>query len=71
MPLSKKYFIYCCCISVSEGLNTTLSHSQLTLEKYNEKIYQKCRFCCCVIEIKKAFKEEEDIYKLCLKRLEN
>ena len=70
MPLSKKYFIYYCCISVSEGLNTTLSHSQLTLEKYNKKIYQKCRFCCCVIEIKKTFREEEDICKLCLKLLE-
>ena len=70
MSLSKKYFIYYCRISVSEGLNTTLSHSQLTLEKYDKKRYQKCRFCCCVIEIKKAFKEEEDICKLCLKLLE-
>ena len=34
------------------------------------KKYQKFRFCCCVIESKKAFKEEEDICKLCLKLLE-
>ena len=44
MPLSKKYFIYYCRISVSEGLNTTLSHSQLKLEKYDKKYIRNVDF---------------------------
>ena len=71
MSLNKKYFIYYCCISVSEGLNTELPTSQLILEKYDQKVYQRCRYCCCVIEIKKAFKEEENTCNMCLKLLKN
>ena len=44
---------------VSEGLNTELSTSELMLGKYDKKVYQKCRYCHCVIEIKKAFTKEE------------
>ena len=57
MSLNKKSFIYYCRVSVTECLNTELSTSQLMLEKYDKKVYQNCRYCCCVIEIKKAFKE--------------
>ena len=71
MPLNNKYVMYYCHISVSEGLNTELPTSQLILKKYDKRVYQRCRFCCCVIEIKKAFKEEEDTCRLCLKLLKN
>ena len=36
---------------------------------YNKDLYQKCRFCYYEFEIKKAFKESEDICKQCLKLL--
>ena len=71
MSLNKKYFIYYCCVSVSEGLNTELSSSQLMLEKYDKKVYQKCRYCHFVVEIEKAFKEEEDTCNMSLKLLKN
>ena len=54
----KKCFIHYCRVSVSEGLNTKLCTSELMLGKYNKKVYQKCRYCHCVIEIKKAFTED-------------
>ena len=41
MPLNEKYFIYYCCVSVSEGLNTELSTSELMLGKYDKEVYQK------------------------------
>ena len=34
-------------------------------------MYQNCRYCCCVIEIKKAFKEEKDTSNMCMKLLKN
>ena len=71
MSLNKKNFIYYCRVSVGEGLNTELSTSQLMLEKYDTKVYQKCRYCHCVIEIEKAFKEEEDTCNMYLKLSKN
>ena len=71
MPLNEKYFIYYCHVSVSEGLNIELSTSELMLGKYSKEVYQKCRYCHCVIEIKKAFKEKEDTWNMCLKLLKN
>ena len=71
MSSNKKYFIYYCRISVSEGLKTELSTSDIMLEKYNKEVYQKCRYCHCVIEIEKAFKEEEDTCNKCLELLKN
>ena len=71
MSLNKKSFIYYCRVSVTECLNTELSTSQLMLEKYDKKVYQNCRYCCCVIEIKKAFKEEKDTCNMCMKLLKN
>ena len=35
-----------------------------------KKKCQKCRFCYCVFEIKKAFKERQDICKLCFELLQ-
>ena len=35
------------------------------------KCIKKCRYCHCVIEIKKAFKEKEDTCNTCLKLLRN
>ena len=46
MVLNKKYFIYYCRVSVSEGLNTELPTSQLMLDKYDKKVYQRCRYRC-------------------------
>ena len=72
ISLNKKYFIHYCRVSVSEGLNTELCSSELMPGKYNKKVYQKCKFCYCVIEIKKAFKEEEeDVCQKCLELLKN
>ena len=65
------FFIHYCCVAVSEGLNTDLITSELMLDKYNKEVYQKCRYCHCVIEIKKVFKEEEDTCKKCLELLRN
>ena len=72
MSLNKKYFIHYCRVSICEGLNTELCTSELMLGKYDKKVYQKCKFCYYVIEIKKAFKEEEeDVYQKCLELLKN
>ena len=70
MPLNKKFFFYYCRISIKEGLNTNLSDAQLEMGNFNKNLYQRCRLCHCVIKIKEAFKQEEDICKLCFKILE-
>ena len=70
MSLSKKCFIYYCCVSVSEGLNTDLPTSKLILGHYNKEIYRECSHCKCVIEIEKAFTESEFICNMCLKLLD-
>ena len=69
MPVNKKFFFYYCRISVKEGLHTKLFDAQLEMDNFKD-LYQRCRLCCCVIKIKKAFKEKEDICKLCFKLLE-
>ena len=61
MPLHKKYFIHYYRVSVSEGLNTELSTSDLMLEKFDKEVFQRCGFCHCTIEIKKAFAKEKSI----------
>ena len=71
MPLGKKYFIHYCRVSVKEGLNTDLSTSQLMFDTYDKEVYQRCRYCCCVIEIKKAFKEDASTCNMCFKLLQN
>ena len=70
MSLSKKYFIYYCCVSVTEGLNTDLPTSKLILGHYNKEIYQECSHRKCVIKIEKAFTENEFICNMCLKLLD-
>ena len=69
MPVNKKFFFYYCRISVKEGLHTKLFDAQLEMDNFKD-LYQRCRLCCCVIKIKKAFKEKEDICKLCFKLFE-
>ena len=71
MPLSKKYFIYYCRISIKEGLNTDLKTSELMLGKYDKEVYRSCRHCHCVIEIKKVFKKDKFICNMCFKLLQN
>ena len=71
MTSNKKYFIYCCRISVKEGFNTDLKTSELMLGKYDKEVYQKCKYCCQVIEIKKGFKENAFICYMCSKHLQN
>ena len=70
MPVNKKFFFYYCRTSVKEGIHTKLFDAQLEMDNFNKDLYQRCRLCCCVIKIKKAFKEKEDICKLCFKLLE-
>ena len=71
MSFHKKYFIHYCRVSVSEGLNTELPTTDLMLRKFDEKVFQRCGFCHCTIEIKKPFIQEENTCDYCLKFLEN
>ena len=71
MSLHKKYFIHYCPVSVREGLNTELPTTDLMLRKFDEKVFQRCGFCHCTIEIKKAFTQEENTCNYCLKLSEN
>ena len=41
------------------------------LRKFDEKVFQRCGFCHCTIEIKKAFTQEENTCNYCLKLSEN
>ena len=71
MSLNKKYFIYYSRVSLSEGLNTELPIYKLMLGNYDKEVYRECSYCCCVIEIKKAFTENEFISKMRLKLFQN
>ena len=51
MSKNKKGFIHYCCVSINEGLNTDLSTSDLLLDEFDKKVFQKCSFCHCTIEI--------------------
>ena len=71
MFLNKKYFIYSSRVSVSEGSNTELPIYKLMLRNYDKEVYRECSYCYCVIEIKKAFRENEFICKMCSKLFQN
>ena len=70
MSLSKKYFYYHG-VSTQEGLSINLNTSELMLGNYKRKIYQKCKYCHSVIEIKNDFKENAFICNVCFKLLQN
>ena len=70
MSSSQKYYIYYHRISIQEGLNTELNTSELMLGNYDKKIYQKYKYCHCVIQIKKGFKENAFICNVCFKLLQ-
>ena len=70
MSSSKKYYIYYHRVSIQEGLNIELNTSELMLGNYDKEIYQKCKYCHCVIEIKKSFKENVFICNVCFKLLQ-
>ena len=70
MSSSKKYYIYYHCVSIQEGLNIELNTSELKLGNYGKEIYQKCKYCHCVIKIKKGFKENVFICNVCFKPLQ-
>ena len=67
MSSNKKYFIYYSRVSLKEGLNMESNTSALMLDKYNKEVYRRCRYCCCVIEIKKGFKEDSSVCNMCFK----
>ena len=71
MSSNKKYFIYYSRVSVKEGLCTDFDTSELILGKYDKEVYQRCKYCHCVIEIKKAFKEDASICNMYFKLLQN
>ena len=71
MSLSKKYFIYYHRVSTQEGLNIDLNTSELMLGNYNKEIYQKCKYCHCVIEIKKCLKENPFVFNVYFKLIQN
>ena len=70
MSSSQKYYIYYHRISIQEGLNTEINTSELMLGNYDKKIYQKYKYCHCVIQIKKGFKENAFICNVCFKLLQ-
>ena len=41
------------------------------LGNYNKEIYQKCKYCHCVVEIKNSFKENPFIGNICFKLIQN
>ena len=41
------------------------------LSKYDKEVYQSCKYCRQVIEIKKGFKENAFICNICFKLLQN
>ena len=41
------------------------------LRKYDKEVYQSCKYCHQVIEIKKGFKENAFICNICFKLLQN
>ena len=71
MPLNKKYFIYYSCVSVKQGLNIESNTSELMLDKSNKEVYERCRYCCCVTEIKKDLTENSFVCDACFKLLQN
>ena len=70
MSSSQKYYIYYHRISIQGGLNTELNTSELMLGNYDKKIYQKYKYCHCVIQIKKGFKETAFICNVRFKLLQ-
>ena len=71
MNLHRKFFIHYYLASISEGLQTELSTSELMLRRFEDKIFQTCHFYHFTIEIKLAFTQEVNTCKYCLKLLEN
>ena len=57
MSSNKKYYVYYHRVGIQEGLNIELNTSELMLGNYDKEIYQKCKYCHCVIEIKKVLKK--------------
>ena len=45
--------------------------SELMLSKYVKEVYQSCIYCHQVTEIKKDFKEDASVCKMCFKLLQN
>ena len=41
------------------------------LEKVNKEVYQRCKHCHCIIEIKKVFTENEKVCNMCINLLKN
>ena len=71
MSSNKKFFIYYSRVSVKEGLKKESDTSELMLAKYNKEVYRRYRYCCCVIEIKKGFKEDSSVCNMCFKPLQS
>ena len=46
-------------------MNTDLKTLELILGKYDKEVYQSCRHCHQVIEIKKGFKEDASVCNMC------
>ena len=68
---NKNGFIHDCCVSVNDGLNIDLSTSDLLLGKFDREVFQDCRFCHCISEIKKTFTKNSYICDCCMALLEN
>ena len=74
MPCHKKHkmFLVYCCISLKESLyvNTDLKISELKMGNYNKDLDRECKWCYCIFEIEKAFKENEFMCNECYELLQ-
>ena len=52
-------------------MNTDLKTLELILGKYDKEVYQSCRHCHQVIEIKKGFKEDASVCNMCFRLFKN
>ena len=69
MPCLKKHkaFLSYLRISTKEGLllDTDINDQDVIIEQYNKDVYRNCKKCRQTFEIKRAFKDCEDICNGC------
>ena len=69
MPCLKKHKAFLCYLRIStkEGLllDTDINDQDVIMEEYNKDVYRNCKKCKQTFEIKRAFKDCEDICNGC------
>ena len=70
MSKNKKGFIHYCCVSINEGLNTDLSTSDLLLDEFDKKVFQKLVFVIVQLKLKNLLLKK-NVCNYCMELLEN